>query len=196
MFTLAPFYSNGTITISWVFNERTSVICTLQTPEDLLITSCVGDLFFMSGLNGGIYTLFIQGTDNAGNVANIVTHTWEVGKFIPCCHGNRLVNGEVYSWLVIYPRKVKHAGCELISHLWQLQNYYYCLSSCISSLKNIKWTSLIVQQLKGCTLKHYNRTRNRSRGKAFVILVVHCTINVLQQRVWIPARLQWTTEHT
>ena len=97
MFTLAPFYSNGTITISWVFNERTSVICTLQTPEDLLITSCVGDLFFMSGLNGGIYTLFIQGTDNAGNVANIVTHTWEVGKFIPCCHGNRLVNDEVYS---------------------------------------------------------------------------------------------------
>ena len=84
-FILTPLYSNGTITVSWVFNEEATVICTLQTPEDFFMTSCVGDLFFMSGLSRGTYTLFIQGTDNAGNVANIVTHTWEVGKYTLRC---------------------------------------------------------------------------------------------------------------
>ena len=77
-FTRRPFYSNQNVTIEWSYNEEASSYCTLQTPTLLLPVPCNQSVTLLN-LAEGVHSLFIQGTDLAGNSAT-VRHTWSVGK--------------------------------------------------------------------------------------------------------------------
>lgn len=77
-FRRRPFYSNANITIEWSYDEEASSHCTLQTPTLLLPVNC-NQSVTLQNLAEGLHSLFIQGTDLAGNSVT-VRHTWSVGK--------------------------------------------------------------------------------------------------------------------
>lgn len=76
-FRRRPFYSNANITIEWSYDEEASSHCTLQTPTLLLPVNC-NQSVTLQNLAEGLHSLFIQGTDLAGNSVT-VRHTWSVG---------------------------------------------------------------------------------------------------------------------
>ena len=77
-FRRRPFYSNANITIEWSYDEEASSHCTLQTPTLLLPVNC-NQSVTLQNLAEGLHSLFIQGTDLAGNSVT-VRHTWSGGK--------------------------------------------------------------------------------------------------------------------
>ena len=67
------------MTISWILDEEATTTCTLQTPSELLVVTCNYTLY-LSDLREGGHTLYIQTIDVAGNMAQIVRHSWTVGE--------------------------------------------------------------------------------------------------------------------
>ncbi len=103
------FFSNANITISWRYDEETSSSCTLQTPTDLFVIIC-NESVSLTGLREGIHTLYIVGTDLAGNVARTVRKSWTVGRFMEIkwmvCpiakECNNAISSTFYSLLFVY----------------------------------------------------------------------------------------------
>ena len=63
-----PWYNNGTVELSWTYNEDVSSRCQLLTPDYLLVVNCSNRSVFFNNLQPGMYTLYIQPEDTAGNV--------------------------------------------------------------------------------------------------------------------------------
>jgi len=79
MFLENPSYSNANVTISWMIDEVATTTCTLQTPSELQVVNCNYTLY-LTNLQEGVHTLYIQTVDLAGNIARTVRHVWTVGK--------------------------------------------------------------------------------------------------------------------
>ena len=74
-----PWYNNGTVELSWTYNEEASSRCQLLTSSYLLVINCSNRSIFLSDLEQGQYTLYIQAEDTAGNIAQEVVVRWTVG---------------------------------------------------------------------------------------------------------------------
>ena len=75
-----PWYNNGTVELSWTYNEEASSRCQLLTSVYLLVVNCSNRSVFFNNLQPGMYTLYIQAEDTVGNVAREVIVPWTVGK--------------------------------------------------------------------------------------------------------------------
>ena len=75
-----PSVSNENVTISWSYDEEASSYCILQSPTELYIVPCNSSMVVLYYLSSGRHTLYVQGTDMAGNVAESVRHSWTVGE--------------------------------------------------------------------------------------------------------------------
>lgn len=73
--------SDEGLSLSWAFNEEASAICELHSPSMLkgTIVSCSNNYVLLPYADEG-YSLFIQGTDMEGNVAEPAQLTWSIGK--------------------------------------------------------------------------------------------------------------------
>ena len=79
----SPVLSNEGITLHWSYDEEAVSICELQPPSLLTMTAipCSGNVFLLTNdLQVEGYSLFIRGTDLAGNVAAPIQFTWNIGK--------------------------------------------------------------------------------------------------------------------
>ncbi|XP_076095373.1 uncharacterized protein LOC143066264 [Mytilus galloprovincialis] len=74
--------SNGSITISWTFNENVTSRCTIVKPDATEKTNCTN---YWSGdnLKEGFYTLFIFGTDLEGNQADVGRYEFQIDTTPP-----------------------------------------------------------------------------------------------------------------
>ena len=79
--TDSPVISDEMITFRWLYNEQASSTCTLQTPTSMAIIPCINNSVMLAYPQEG-YSLYIQGTDLAGNTAEAVQLTWTVGELI------------------------------------------------------------------------------------------------------------------
>ena len=77
-----PWYNNGTLELSWTYNEEATSRCQLLTSVYLLVVNCSSERVFFSDLQPGVYRLYIQAEDRAGNVAQEVVVQWTVGKLL------------------------------------------------------------------------------------------------------------------
>ena len=75
-----PWYNNGTVEIQWSYNEESSSTCRLLSPALLQEVNCGSDQVRFSNLPDGVYTLYIEGQDRAGNTIQESVR-WTVGKF-------------------------------------------------------------------------------------------------------------------
>ena len=99
-FLLNPPLSNENVTISWSYDEEASSYCILQTPTELYIVSCNSSLVVLHNLSSGRHTLYVQGTDTAGNAAESVRHSWTVGEKRTYKSCNNYV--EKYIYIIMY----------------------------------------------------------------------------------------------
>ena len=76
-----PSRTNANTTISWTVNEEALIRCTIQTPNHFSTKPC-NSSWTGANLPQGYYSIYVQATDTAGNVAQPVRHSWFVGKFI------------------------------------------------------------------------------------------------------------------
>ena len=94
----APVMSDEGLSVSWDFSEEASANCELHSPSMLNVTTipCSNNALLLPYTEEG-YSLFIQGTDVEGNVADSVQLTWSIGKtstVIKCtqCHHTYIAN--------------------------------------------------------------------------------------------------------
>ena len=80
----APAMSDKGLSVSWDFSEEASAICELYSPSMLngSIVPCLNNAVLLPYQSDKGYSLFIQGTDMKGNVAEPVQLTWSIGKTI------------------------------------------------------------------------------------------------------------------
>ena len=78
-----PAMSDEGLSVSWNFNENASATCELHSPSMLNVTTipCLENTVLIKHSLEG-YSLFVQGTDNTGNVAESVRITWNIGKIV------------------------------------------------------------------------------------------------------------------
>ncbi|KAL3876028.1 hypothetical protein ACJMK2_033915 [Sinanodonta woodiana] len=81
-FSVNPLISNGSITIQWHFNERATARCWAYGPTLIESAGCNGS-WTGSSLREGQYTIYIEGRDLAGNIANPVQHIFDVDRTSP-----------------------------------------------------------------------------------------------------------------
>ena len=97
-----PWYNNGTLELSWTYDEEATSRCQLLTSIYLLAVNCSSRRVFFSDLQPGIYRLYIQAEDGAGNVAQEVVVQWTVGKLLitekllAALSYNHLIKNEYY----------------------------------------------------------------------------------------------------
>ena len=77
-----PWYNNGTLELSWTYDEEATSRCQLLTSVYLLVVNCSSRRVFFNDLQPGIYRLYIQAEDRTGNVAQEVVVRWTVGKLL------------------------------------------------------------------------------------------------------------------
>ncbi len=81
------------MTISWSIDEEAITTCILLTPSGPMAVNCNYTLQ-LTNLIEGVYDLHIQAVDVAGNIAQIITHTWTVGKELQI-YTHNLINSKV-----------------------------------------------------------------------------------------------------
>lgn len=77
-----PWFNNGTLELSWTYNEEAVSRCQLLTSVYLLVVNCSNNSVYFGSLQPGLYMLYIQAEDRAGNSAQEVIVRWTVGEFI------------------------------------------------------------------------------------------------------------------
>ena len=80
---MAPVITDEGIALGWAFDEEASSVCELYSPSMLneTIVPCLNNAVLLPNTEQG-YSLFIQGTDVEGNVADPVQLTWSIGKTV------------------------------------------------------------------------------------------------------------------
>lgn len=89
-----PWFNNGSLELSWTYNEEAFSRCQLLTSVYLLIVNCSSNKVSFSNLQPGSYTLYIQAEDKAGNSAQEVIVTWSVGEFVIMYSSNAKISSE------------------------------------------------------------------------------------------------------
>ena len=80
-FVNAPSRSGGDVKITWSANENVTAQCTVQTPTKIKAQPC-NMSWTGTNLTEGFYSIYVQLTDLAGNIASPIRHSWFVGKSI------------------------------------------------------------------------------------------------------------------
>ena len=95
--------SDEGLSLSWAFNEEASAICELHSPSMLkgTIVSCSNNYVLLPYANEG-YSLFIQGTDMEGNVAEPAQLTWSIGKTCTITMNKFLTHKHTHTHIVKY----------------------------------------------------------------------------------------------
>lgn len=78
---MGPTVTNGSITISWTFNEPVTSSCTIVKPDGTDKWSC-NNSWYGDSLKEGFYTLFIFGKDLEGNQADVGNYRFQIGKIV------------------------------------------------------------------------------------------------------------------
>ncbi|XP_041361403.1 uncharacterized protein LOC121377467 [Gigantopelta aegis] len=79
VFEVSPRRSNANVSIMWVSDEETTYICTVQNPSGVPRNVDCNNTYIVTGIQQeGYYSIFVQGTDTAGNTARPIRHTWFV----------------------------------------------------------------------------------------------------------------------
>ena len=79
-FMSAPSKTNSSASISWIFNENSTVRCSLNTPISFIRNiNCSTNSWSGDSLIDGYYTIWVCVTDEAGNTALPGQHSWRVG---------------------------------------------------------------------------------------------------------------------
>ncbi|CAC5402582.1 unnamed protein product [Mytilus coruscus] len=81
-FKLGPTATNGSITISWTFNEPVTSSCTIVKPDRTHKSNC-NNSWSGDSLKEGFYTLFIFGKDLEGNQADIGKYEFQIDTTPP-----------------------------------------------------------------------------------------------------------------
>ena len=82
-----PLISSEGVILSWNFNEEAISMCSLQPPslisdnnmQTMTTIPCSNNSVLLESAQKG-YSLYIQGIDSAGNIADPVIFTWNRGK--------------------------------------------------------------------------------------------------------------------
>ncbi|CAG2191762.1 unnamed protein product [Mytilus edulis] len=81
-FKSGPTATNGSINISWTFNEPVTSSCTIVKPDRTEKVKC-NNSWSGNNLKEGFYTLFIFGTDSEGNQADVGKYEFQIDTTRP-----------------------------------------------------------------------------------------------------------------
>ncbi|XP_048590560.1 uncharacterized protein LOC116611783 isoform X3 [Nematostella vectensis] len=81
-FLSRPSLTNANITITWQESEEATAVCTIIAPDHAYVSPC-NHTWTGLGLQEGNYRISIMATDQAGNTAPPVIHSWRVDKTPP-----------------------------------------------------------------------------------------------------------------
>ena len=119
---MVPVISDEGLALSWAFKEDASAICELHSPSVLngTIVPCSNNYVLLPYADEG-YSLFIQGTDKEGNVAEPAQFTWSIGKtctitmnkFFTHKHAHTLCQVQCYTYTCVH----KHTEYTHVVHI-------------------------------------------------------------------------------
>ena len=169
-----PSLSNSNISLSWISNENVNWSCILSKEDNETVENCSDAIWTGYGLDEGIYKLYINATDDAGNVARVV-HTFEIDLTPPT------------AIIIRKPRKISNL---LISTFEFSCNEVGCSYECILNFISNNMPEEIIDKYQ-CIVGniYYTPTLEHNNSYTFSVTATDQVGNKGE-----PARYEWMTD--